>query len=221
MFVNIHIQLGSLDRSDFERQLLQIYGSKECQLNHVRCSMYDYAKDKCVNFPEGRCLIRRVKRSQSALYVSQKYASDIYMLYHYVMGDVTETILCSEVLSKTRTLSGLDGDGDADTTLNSNTTNKTDRGAPINFDLADIVTSIIEIKELINEKVSALSSRIDKMEKNKDKEIENLKFKLSEKEEQNKMLEAQLNTHLINEQRIVSENKILKSDCKELETKLC
>ena len=87
--------------------------------------------------------------------------------------------------------------------------------------LADIVTSIIEIKELINEKVSALSSRIDNMEKNKDKEIENLKFKLSEKEEQNKMLEAQLNRHLTNEQRIVSENKILKSDCKELETKLC
>ena len=62
------------------------------------------------------------------------------------MGDVTETTLCSEVLSKTRTLSGLDGDGDADITLNSNTTNKTDRGAPINFDMADIVTSIIEIK---------------------------------------------------------------------------
>ena len=42
--------------------------------------------------------------------VSQKYASDIYMLYHYVMGEVTETTLCSEVLSKTRTLSGLDAD---------------------------------------------------------------------------------------------------------------
>ena len=66
-----------------------------------------------------------------------------------------------------RTLSGLDRDGDADITLNSNTTNKTDRGAPINFDLANIVTFIIEIKELINEKVSALSSQIDKMEKNK------------------------------------------------------
>ena len=34
------------------------------------------------------------------------------------------------------------------------------------------------------------------------------------------MLEAQLNRHLTNEQRIVSENKILKSDCKELEIKL-
>ena len=121
--------------------------------------------------------------------VSQKYASDIYMLYHYVMGEVTETTLCSEVLSKTRTLSGLDADterigrghwadwtqtlsgldrdGDADITLNSNTTNKTDCGAPINFDLANIVTFIIEIKELINEKVSALSSQIDKMENNK------------------------------------------------------
>ena len=59
------------------------------------------------------------------------------------------------------------------------------------------------------------------MEKNKDKEIENLKFKLSEKEEQNKMLEAQLKRHLTNEQRIVSENKILKCDCKELEMKQC
>ena len=35
------------------------------------------------------------------------------------------------------------------------------------------------------------------------------------------MLEAQLNRHLTNEQRIVAENKILKSDCKELEMKLC
>ena len=60
-----------------------------------------------------------------------------------------------------------------------------------------------------------------KWKRTKDKEIESLKFKLSEKEEQNKMLEAQLNIHLTNDQRIVSENKILKSDCKELEMKLC
>jgi hypothetical protein len=61
--------------------------------------LYDLAKDRCDNVPQGY-LSKRVQREHLKKSVPEKYASDVYLLYGFVNGSVSLDVLQKEVLSK-------------------------------------------------------------------------------------------------------------------------
>lgn len=93
---------GQLDKKSFIDALSEEYSDEDQNLNEVRFSLYDLAKQKCVHFPPGQ-LVKRVHRGQNSKTVVGKYASDIYYLYSFIEGLISETVLQNEIMSKSRT----------------------------------------------------------------------------------------------------------------------
>ena len=61
--------------------------------------MYDVAKAKSEDFPDGN-LIKRVKRGGQSKSVCEKYACDVYLLFKFFKGSVPAHVIQTDVLSR-------------------------------------------------------------------------------------------------------------------------
>ena len=99
IYLEIKAKLGFKDKTSFIDSLQDIYNNNIKEINHVRESLYDFAKQTCVNFPPG-LLLRRKNTQGSTSSTIYKCAQDVYYLFHYIEGTQPENLLQSKVLSK-------------------------------------------------------------------------------------------------------------------------
>ncbi|XP_046552220.1 uncharacterized protein LOC124261896 [Haliotis rubra] len=99
IYLEIKAKLGSKDKTSFIDSIQDIYNHNIKEINDVKESLYDYAKQTCVNFPAG-LLVRRKNTQATTAPAIYKCAQDVYYLYHYIEGTIPAHVLQTKVLSR-------------------------------------------------------------------------------------------------------------------------
>lgn len=202
IFSFIKKSYGSYDKIRFEQELLQ--HGEEHDLEKIRYSLYDYMKANSDEPPTG-CLSKRVERGNKT--ISEKYASDIYLLYGYLEGFIPVQQIQSEVMSKRR-VSRLNSTvnetliGSTTTSYENHETNTT------------IMQNIIEIKQMIKEGNDCIETNFTRLVNDLKAENKTLKQSLSEQNQDIAKLKSEIDLLREREASLRSTNKILQQETK-------
>ncbi|KAK3093526.1 hypothetical protein FSP39_016758 [Pinctada imbricata] len=199
----LKLKVGSLDRQTFEKNLLDIYKGNENEMKNVRNSLYDYARYKCSDMPEGS-LSNRVQRNNGRS-VAQKYASDIYLLFHYIDGSVSAQMLQQEVMSSHRRRVDR-----LNSTINETFVNESNEDESVMS--RDTLKNMIEMKQLIQNNNKFITAQFEKLEKRQEVEIKSLKQQLTTKEREIASLNSEVQSCRDREIELSAENKLLRQE---------
>ncbi len=177
VFSDLEEQLGQLDRTSFELELVQLYKNEEDRLNDTRFSLYEVAKDRCEDVPRG-FISKRVQRGHSKKTVIEKYASDVFILYSFITGAVSAEVVQKEVLSRQKQKNSeqtiCDEEKDEDDVLKS---------AHMKEAIGFLLSKVMAISDHIQENSNVMENKIETLHQKFDTDMLRMIRALEEKNE--------------------------------------
>ncbi|XP_056003451.1 paramyosin-like [Ostrea edulis] len=207
IFEEIKTQFGQYDKEAFILNIVGKYCEEPEQLNDIRQSLYDYAKSKIEDFPQGFLTERRQRGTGKS--VTEKYASDVYYIFAFVEGIVSTSEFQREVISKHKLKHAMSQDLSQSIVGNTNEESMDTYSLPLHI-MEDLMRKeLLPIRESLTELKATFACEL----RSKTNDIRQLRA-------ENNRLQTEISTCAEEKNRLADSTAQLKSEIKFLRQRL-